>query len=121
MRLTKDNYEIYAAHGYDNIHCLTEDEFYADLAKVSGIKLQLNRISRDTAVNYRLLLNNVISVYNVFSTRVATNLVLFKLSPTQYDQFFTVLECLNISTQNDITDRYVLDTDIKLCIEEAIR
>lgn len=121
MRLTKDNYEIYAAHGYDSVSCLTEEEFYTDLKKVSNVKLHLNRIGRDMEVNYRLLLNNVISLYNVFDRKVATNLVVFKLEDSQYDQFFTVLEYLNISTENDFVIDYVQDTDIRLRIEEVSR
>lgn len=73
------NLMLYAAKHYDNPGCTDVIEFYDDLKKFKYIKRLLNKY-RDTGnLKYRLILNHIILVYNMFGQEAGTRLLFLKL------------------------------------------
>ena len=98
MRLTKDNFVIYAASHYENNQCLSNDEFDEDLRLTSTIKRLLSRYINDETVNLNLLVNLVVTFYNCFEHKAATNLLQYKLDDREMPYMNSILEFLSLPT-----------------------
>jgi len=96
QNLTKKTYFAYALQMYDNPSCSGIDEFQEDLLKIKYIKRLINRYIRTGEVSPRLLLNHVISVYNVFQPHAVSRLLFFRLHPTAYSSLKTILEYVSL-------------------------
>ena len=78
MKLTEENFVLYAAKYYDNPSCFTEEEFISDLKRFQYLKKLLNRYTYTGDIQERLVLNHIIILYNVFGL-AATNMLFMKL------------------------------------------
>lgn len=94
--LTKKTYFSYAMKMYDNPSCSGIAEFQEDLLKIKYIKRLINRYIRTGDISPRLLLNHIISVYNVFHPGSVSELLFFKIPPEAYPPLKTVLEYVNL-------------------------
>src|SRR5699024_1813943 len=84
MILTDDTFKLYAAKHYDNPFCFNQNEFEEDLARISTIKRIVSwDLSGYSALNVRLFINNIISFYNVFKHKQASELLGFRLDNEQ--------------------------------------
>lgn len=83
MELNSDTYNLYAAKHYDNVYCFSQKEFIKDLNTVSTIRRMVSWIMNGDDINTSLLVNNVISFYNVFEHHAATELIGFKSTEEQ--------------------------------------
>jgi hypothetical protein len=102
-KLDNDNYTLYAAKHYDNPTCRSVDEFNEDLTRLIYLKRLFRRYRRTGELRERLILNHLITFYNVFGTEAATRLLFFKIDPDLYDilkTFLIYLEYLPNSTKN---------------------
>lgn len=80
MVLTEETFKLYAAKFYDNPYCFNESEFEEDLARISTIKRIISwDLSGYSELNIRLFINNIISFYNVFKHKQASELLEFRL------------------------------------------
>ena len=70
--LTNENYLMYALLHYDNPHCVDIKEYFEDVRKLKYIKRLFNRYKEDGVIKERLILNHLISFYNVFENAAAT-------------------------------------------------
>lgn len=96
MRLTDSTFRLFAAKHYDNPFCLTELEFESDLNKASIIKkLITNRfdLGKD---NTRLIVNSVISFFNVFEAHAAIKILEYRLFDHQVEYVNSVLLFLSL-------------------------
>jgi hypothetical protein len=109
--LNNDNFELYAAKYYDNPCCLDVQDFYDDLAKFKYI-VRLLRKYRDTGViQERLLLNHIISIYNVFDMYAANRMMFYRIEPSLWPQLKTFLVYLNYVPENMYQD---ISIDVKI-------
>ena len=69
--LTNKNFELFAAHHYNNPECMDVDEFKEDLSRFKYLKRLLRRYEVDHDPQYRLILNHLIVIYNVFGIEAA--------------------------------------------------
>jgi hypothetical protein len=102
-KLDNDNYTLYAAKHYDNPTCRSVDEFNEDLTRLIYLKRLFRRYRRTGELRERLILNHLITFYNVFGTEAATRLLFFKIDTDLYDilkTFLVYLEYLSNSTKN---------------------
>jgi hypothetical protein len=77
--LNNANFELYAANNYTNPACLDPQDFYDDVAKFKYI-VRLLRRYRDTGViQERLVLNHIITIYNVFNIPAANKMIFHKV------------------------------------------
>ena len=78
MKLTDDNFILYAMRHYDNPQCHSVQEFEEDLKRFLYIRKLLNRYKKEGELRERLILNHVVVLYNLFGD-VVTNMLFFKV------------------------------------------
>lgn len=85
--LTNDNYLLYAAKNYENVNSMGTKEFYEDLERIIYIKRVFNKYLKTNELQYRLILNHLTVLYNVFN-RTAINRILF----LKLDKYHSILK-----------------------------
>jgi len=93
--LTNENYLMYALLHYDNPHCIDIKEYFEDVRKLKYIKRLFNRYKEDGVLKERLILNHIISFYNVFEYEAATRLLFFRVGEQYHSLLKTFLVFLN--------------------------
>ena len=98
--LNHKNFELYAAKHYDNPSCLSEEDFYEDLSRFKYI-IRLLRKYRDSGIlQERLILNHIISIYNVFEMKAATRMMFYRIDTELWPPLKTFLVYLNYIKPN---------------------
>ena len=93
--LTNENYLMFALLHYDNPHCIDIKEYFEDVRKLKYIKRLFNRYKEDGVIKERLILNHIISFYNVFDNAAATRLLFFRVGKEYHSLLKTFLVFLN--------------------------
>ena len=93
--LTNENYLMFALLHYDNPHCIDIKEYFEDVRKLKYIKRLFNRYKEDGVMKERLILNHLISFYNVFENSAATRLLFFRVGVEYHSLLKTFLIYLN--------------------------
>lgn len=93
-RLDNSNAMLYAAKHYDNPSCMDVVEFYDDLKRFKYIKRLLNKYRETGTLKYRLILNHIILIYNMFGQEAGTRLLFLKLDG-YYSEILPFLIYLN--------------------------
>ena len=93
--LTNENYLMFALLHYDNPHCIDIKEYFEDVRKLKYIKRLFNRYKEDGVIKERLILNHIISFYNVFDNAAATRLLFFRVGTEYHSLLKTFLVFLN--------------------------
>lgn len=94
MKLTEDNFILFAMHHYDNPQCHSVQEFEEDLKRFLYLKKLLNRYERDGDLKERLILNHITVLYNLFGD-ACTNMLFLKIEREYWPQLVTFLIYLN--------------------------
>ena len=98
--LNNANFELYAAKHYRNLQCLSTEEFYDDIAKFKYV-VRLLRRYRDTGkIQERLILNHIISIYNVFDIAAANRMMFYRVDVNLWPVLKTFLIYLNYLPEN---------------------
>ena len=77
--LNDDNFFLYAASHYENVNCFDTNEFYEDLNRLKYLKRLFSRYYMKDELKERLILNHLITLYNVFDFRAITRILFFKV------------------------------------------
>ena len=77
--LNNANFELYAAKYYRNNQCLSPEEFYEDLARFKYVVRLLRRYRETGNIQERLLLNHIITIYNVFEIHAANRMIFYRV------------------------------------------
>lgn len=77
--LDNDNILMYAMKSYDNPHCSSVQEFTEDFDRIKYVKRLFKRYQAKGVLKERLILNHIITVYNVFGVEAATRILFFRL------------------------------------------
>ena len=93
--LTNENYLMFALLHYDNPHCIDIKEYFEDVRKLKYIKRLFNRYKEDDVLKERLILNHIISFYNVFDNEAAARLLYFRVGEEYHSLLKTFLVFLN--------------------------
>lgn len=80
--LTQDNWLLFAIKNYNNPLSVTYSDFEEDLKKFKYIKRLLRKYETSGDLRYHLILNHIITLYNVFND--AATLLLFYKIESQY-------------------------------------
>jgi hypothetical protein len=102
--LTNDNFELFAAKYYENPSCLSADDFYEDLAKFKYVVRLLRRYRHSGKIKERLLLNHIISIYNVFQIQAATRMLFYRVDEELWPALKSFLIYLNYLPTNIYKD-----------------
>lgn len=121
-KLDESNFLLYAAKHYDNPQCFDTIEFYEDLKRLQYLKRLFNKYKESGDFKERLILNHIITLYNVFGLVPCTRLLFLKLGEYE-DVLKPILDFLgympkkveNIGIQNTTyyADRIISDSNIE--------
>lgn len=79
MQLNDNNFSLFAAKYYDNPNCYDILEFHDDLNRIKYVT-RLFKAYKDTGeLKERLILNHLITLYNVFEPQACTRMLIYKL------------------------------------------
>ena len=114
--LTEKNVNSYIIMSYENSQCYDFEEFQDDIKKIKYIKRLFNRYFKTGDLKDRLILNHIISFYNVFSSEAATRILFYKLEEDAYPILKTFLTYLNLMPPvvEMINGKNILDSDIEI-------
>ena len=94
--LTDTNFYAYMISSYDNPQCIDLAEFEEDTKIPKYIKRLINRYLISGELRERLLLNHIISFYNVFDSDAATRILFFKMNEIDHSILKTFLVYLKL-------------------------
>lgn len=77
--LTHKNYFLYCAKHYDNPHCVDIEEFKEDLNRIKYIKKLITRYEQKGELKEHLILNHMITLYNVFGPEHLPRILYLKM------------------------------------------
>jgi len=89
--LTPDNWLLFAIKNYNNPLSVTYDDFEEDLQKFKYIKRLLRRYDTTGELKHHLILNHIITLYNVFND-AATLLLFYKIE----SQYWSILKAFMV-------------------------
>lgn len=95
IKLTNENFLMYAIKHYDNPSCSGLKEFDDDLKRLRYIKRLLGRYQITGDIKERLIINHLVVLFNVFGVEAATNMMFFKIQERFWPQLKTFLVFLN--------------------------
>jgi len=111
--LTDENFLLYCAKYYDNPQCHSTEEFLEDLNRIKYIKKLITRYVESGELKERLILNNIIILYNVFGAEHLARILYLKMEP-QYKYIKPFLVMLNIMPERllNIKEQKSINTDM---------
>jgi len=86
---------LYAAANYTNPQVYDTDEFYEDLNRYKYIKKLFYRFYEKGELRERLILNHLITTYNVFEHQANTRILFYKMNKEYWPGLKTFLLFLN--------------------------
>ena len=98
-----------AMQNYDNPSCIAVDEFQQDLYRITNLRKAFVRYQETGEINERLVLNNIIILYNVFGEST-TDLILYKIEKEYHNFLFPFLIFLN-RVSDEILSKYSFELD----------
>ena len=114
--LNNANFELYAAKFYRNSSCLEPQDFYDDVARFKYVVRLLRRYRDSGIIQERLVLNHIISIYNVFDIKAATRMIFHKVDIQLWPALKTFLVYLNylpVNTHQNINIDLSIATKLK--------
>jgi len=117
VTVNESTYMLYAAAHYDNPHCYDIEEFNDDMNKFKYLLRLFSRYKNNNVLKERLILNHLITLYNVFPSEVATKLLFYKCS--EYKSYLkTFLVFLNYMPERingvETEDSIIFSSDIEI-------
>jgi hypothetical protein len=89
-----------------------EEEFSSDMNKTVSLKKMFKRYLEHQLINERLVLNNIITMINVFGIEATNVILFFKLNIEFYPVIKSFLLYLNSYRENEITKTVEADSQI---------
>jgi len=109
--LTNGNYMMYALLHYDNPHCKDIQEFFEDIKRLHYIRRLFKRYYDDNVLKERLIINHLVTFYNVFENKAATRILFYKVEKQYHPVLKTFLVFLN---------RIPLEKYVEIGLDESI-
>ena len=103
MKLSEDNFLLYAMHHYENTQCHSILEFDEDLKRFLYLRKLLNRYKKDGELKERLILNHIIVLYNLFGDAL-TEMLFYKIEEEYWPTLVTFLVYLNRIPEDKMSD-----------------
>ena len=95
ITLNESNFLLYAARCYDNPQSFALEEFTEDLNRFKYLKRLFSRYRDNKDLKERLILNHLITIFNVFGVECATKLLFFKIEEQHWSSLKTFLVFMN--------------------------
>ena len=84
FELNDDNIVNFAMKNYDNPSCKNIEEFQEDFNRIKYIKRLFNRYQSSGILRDRLILNHIITFYNVFGITAATRMLFNRIDENHF-------------------------------------
>lgn len=110
--LTNGNYMMYALLHYENPHCKGIQEFFEDIKRIHYVRRLLKKYHSDGVLKERLILNHLITFYNVFQADAATRVLFFRIEKKYHSALKTFLVFINKvkdGVNDSVLDEKVID------------
>jgi hypothetical protein len=112
MKLTKNNFLLYAAKHYHNPTCIDEEEFFEDLNRFKYLKRLMNKYKQSGEISERLVLNHLIVILNVFGNEAGIEMLANRIELEHWNALKPFLIFLRAIKYDEITgiemDKYVI-------------
>ena len=117
--LNDKNINSFMISSYANPQCVSIEEFEEDTKIPKYVKRLINRYVSSGDLKARLILNHIISFYNVFDNKSATRILFYKLEEQHYSVLKTFLVYLNHMPDivEMIDGKNIVNSDIPVCQE----
>ncbi len=99
-----------AMHHYKNIKCKTIHQFESDLNIIYSIKKNFKK-NNNTEDYYKLLLNSIVTAYNMFEGISCTKMLFYKVRKESWSQLKTFLLYMNMMPE-EIPELGIVSSDI---------
>ena len=83
-KLTAKNFQAYALNNYDDPQCIDIDDFQEDVRRFRYLKRLLHRYHENGELRERLMLNHLITLFNVFGFDPCMRMLKFKINEDSY-------------------------------------
>lgn len=100
-KITQDNIKLFAAGIYNNPGCASIEEFEEDYLRIKCLKVIISKYINNKKVNWRIALNHIICLNNVFPGGVA-QILFTELNPSYWNILATFLVYLNLMPIDDL-------------------
>lgn len=94
MIVDENSFITKAMGSYNNIQCVALDEFKEDLYRINTVRKCLARYNEGEELNIRLVLNQLVILFNVFG-QTAFDLLKYKIDSGYHPMLFAFLVQLN--------------------------
>jgi hypothetical protein len=122
FELNDDNILIFAIKNYDNPDCKSMTEFEEDMSRCVYLKRLFRKYHKTGELKERLILNHLITFYNVFGVQAATKILFYKIDSELHYILKTFLIYLNyIPTELSMNDIYLVNTPMDEKIIQILR
>lgn len=103
FELDEDNFLIFAIKHYDNPDCKGMNDFEEDLNICVYVKRLLRKYKKTGELKERLILNHIITFYNLFGVFAATKILFFRIESDLHPTLKSFLSYLGYVPKENIT------------------
>lgn len=119
--LNESNFILYAAANYVNT-CYDTEEFYDDLKRFKYLKRLFSRYIEKGELKERLILNHLITLYNVFNHEAVTRMLFYRIDERHWKILKTFLLFLSympkrvhhLEFENNHVDSEMIGVDLEI-------
>jgi hypothetical protein len=119
--LNDDNIVYFAMKNYSNPSCKNIEEFQEDFNRIKYVKRLFNRYEQSGVLRERLILNHIITIYNVFGVDASSRMLFNRLDERQYSILKTFLVYLNYCPEKKFDNIDVVSIPLDTTIIKKLR
>ena len=119
--LNDDNIIYFAMKNYSNPSCKNVEEFQEDFNRIKYVKRLFNRYEQSGVLRERLILNHIITIYNVFGIEASSRMLFNRLDERQYSILKTFLVYLNYCPENIFDNIDIVSVPLDSVIIKKLR
>ena len=119
--LNDDNIVYFAMKNYSNPSCKNIEEFQEDFNRIKYVKRLFNRYEQSGVLRERLILNHIITIFNVFGVDASSRMLFNRLDERQYSILKTFLVYLNYCPEKKFDNIDVVSIPLDTTIIKKLR
>ena len=119
--LNDDNIVYFAMKNYSNPSCKNVEEFQEDFNRIKYVKRLFNRYEQSGVLRERLILNHIITIYNVFGVEASSRMLFNRLDEKQYSMLKTFLVYLNYCPEQKFDNIDIVSIPLDATIIKKLR
>ena len=121
FELNDDNIVYFAMKNYQNPSCKNIEEFQEDFNRIKYVKRLFNRYEQSGVLRERLILNHIITIYNVFGVEASSRMLFNRLDERQFSILKTFLVYLNYCPENKFDNIDIVSIPLDTTIIKKLR